>query len=107
MIAVWLAAATLGLVLAVIAAGGALRLGIAPWPAIAIIVMAAAAFVLSGRRRSYLVGGLLAAAGLVSVGYGLAVTEFLAAVVFPGPVLGMIGGIPVLGLGVAKAMAPP
>jgi hypothetical protein len=106
-VAVALAAATLVLVLAVIAAGGALRLGIAPWPGIAVIAMAAAAFVLSGKRRSYLVAGLLTATGLVSVGYGLVATEFLATVAFPGPILGAIAGLPTLGLGVAKAIAPP
>ena len=43
-LAVSLAAATLVLFLAVIAAGGALRAGLAPWPGIAVVVMATAAF---------------------------------------------------------------
>lgn len=50
MLAVGLAAATLGLFLAVIAMGGALRAGLAPWPGIAVVVMATAAFVLSGKQ---------------------------------------------------------
>jgi hypothetical protein len=47
--AVALAAATLATFLATIAMGGALRAGLAPWPGIAAVVMATAAFVLSGK----------------------------------------------------------
>lgn len=102
-LAVSLAAATLALFLAVIAAGGALRAGLAPWPGIAAIVMAAAAaFVLSGKQGSFLVAGLLAASGAVGLVYGLVATKFLAAATFPGPVFGVIVGLPILALGVAK-----
>jgi hypothetical protein len=103
-LAVGLAAATLALFLAVIAAGGALRAGLAPWPGIGIVVMAAAAFVLSGKQGSFLVAGLLAASGVVGLAYGLIRTEFLAAVAFPGPVFGVIIGLPLLALGVAKGV---
>jgi hypothetical protein len=102
--AVGLAAATLALLLAVIAAGGALRAGLAPWPGIGAVVMAVAAFVLSGKQGSFLVAGLLAASGVVGLAYGLIRTEFLAAVTFPGPVFGIIIGLPVLALGVAKGV---
>jgi hypothetical protein len=102
--AVGLAAATLALLLAVIAAGGALRAGLAPWPGVGAVVMAAAAFVLSGKQGSFLVAGLLAASGVVGLAYGLITTEFLAAVTFPGPVFGIIIGLPVLALGVAKGV---
>jgi hypothetical protein len=108
-LAVSLAAATLALFLAVIAVGGALRAGLAPWPGVAVVVMAAAAFVLSGRQGwgSFLVAGLLAASGAVGLVYGLVATEFHAAVEFPpkGPIFGVILGLPVLGLGVAKGVA--
>ena len=104
-LAVSLAAATLALFLAVIAVGGALRAGLAPWPGIAVVVMATAAFVLSREQGSFLVAGLLAASGVVGVVYGLVTTEFLAAATFPGPVFGVILGLPLLVLGVAKGVA--
>jgi hypothetical protein len=100
-VAVGLAAATLALLLAVIAAGGALWAGLAPWPGIGAVVMAVAAFVLSGKQGSFLVAGLLAASGVVALAYGLIRTELLAAVTFPGPVFGIIIGLPILALGVA------
>ncbi len=103
-LAVSLAAATLALFLAVIAVGGALRAGLAPWPGIAVVVMATAAFVLSREQGSFLVAGLLAASGVVGVVYGLVTTEFLTAATFPGPVFGVIVGLPILGLGVAKGI---
>src|ERR671918_212799 len=103
-LAVGLAAATFGLLLAVIAMGGALRAGLAPWPGMAVVVMATAAVVLSGKQGSFLVAGLLAASGAVSLVYGLVATEFLAAAAFPGPVFGVIVGLPILGFGVALAM---
>lgn len=106
-LAVSLAAATLALFLAVIAVGGALRAGLAPWPGVAVVVMATAAYVLSGRQGwgSFLVAGLLAASGAVGLVYGLVATEFLTAASFPGPVFGVILGLPLLGLGVAKGVA--
>lgn len=103
-LAVLLAAATLALFLAVIAVGGAQRAGLAPWPGIAVLVMATAAFVLSREQGSFLVAGLLAASGVVGVVYGLVMTEFLATATFPGPVFGMIVGLPILALGVAKGI---
>jgi hypothetical protein len=100
-LAVSLSATTLALFLAVIAVGGALQAGLAPWPGIAVVVMATAAFALSWKRGSLLVAGLLAASGMVGLVYGVVATEFLAAVAFPGPVFGIIIGLPLLGLGVA------
>ena len=72
--AIALAAATLALFLAVIAVGGALRAGLAPWPGIAVVLMAPAALALSWERGSFLVAGLLAASGLVGLVYGLVAT---------------------------------
>jgi hypothetical protein len=102
-LAVGLAAATLVLFLAVIAIGGALRAGLVPWPGIGAIVMAAGAFAVSWKQKSFLVAGLLAAGGLVGLVYGLAATDF-ASVTFRGPVFGVIIGLPILGLGVAKGI---
>jgi hypothetical protein len=103
-LAVPLAAATLAVVLVTIAMGGALRAGLAPWPGIGMVGMAAAAYVLSRGEGSLPVAGLLAASGLVSLVYGLLETEFLAAATFPGPVFGVILGLLVLGLGVATGL---
>jgi hypothetical protein len=83
--------------------GGASRAGLAPWPGMAVVVIATAAFVLSREQGSFLVAGLLAASGVVGVVYGLMATEFFAAATFPGPLFGVIIALPLLGLGVAKA----
>ena len=103
-LSVGLATATFALFLAVIAVGGALQAGLAPWPGIAVVVMAPAALALSWGRGSFLVAGLLAASGLVGLMYGLVATKFLTAATFPGPVFGVIIGLPILGLGVALAV---
>jgi hypothetical protein len=65
MLAVGLAAATLVVFVVVIAMGGALRAGLAPWPGIGVAVLAIAAFALSRERRSLVVAGLLGASGVV------------------------------------------
>ena len=103
-LAVALATAALAVFLATIAVGGALRAGLAPWPGIVVVALATAAVALSWEQRSFLVAGLLAASGAVGLVYGLVATEFLAATTFPGPVFGVIIGLPVLGLGVAKGV---
>jgi hypothetical protein len=103
-LATGLAAATLVLFLAVIAMGGALRAGLAPWPGIGAMVMAVAAFAVSWKQRSFVVAGLLAVSGLVGLVYGLIATEFLASVADRGPIFGVIIGVPILGLGVAKGI---
>jgi hypothetical protein len=104
MLAVGLAAATLVVFVVVIAMGGALRAGLAPWPGIAVAVLAIAAFAVSGERRSLVVAGLLGASGVVGVVYGLLRTDFLVASSFPGPIFGIIFGLPILGLAVAEAV---
>jgi hypothetical protein len=103
-LAVGLAVATLALLLTVTAIGGALRAGLPPWPGIGAILLATAAFVVSWNQRSFLVAGLLSASGVVGLTYGLIVTEFFAVIVFPGPVFGVIIGLPILGLGMAKGI---
>jgi hypothetical protein len=104
MLAVGLATATLVVFVVVIAMGGALQAGLAPWPGIGIAVLAVAAFALPRERRSLVVAGLLAASGIVGVVYGLIRTEYLTAISFPGPIFGIILGVPILGLAVAEAV---
>jgi hypothetical protein len=104
MLAAGLATATLVVFVVVIAMGGALRAGLAPWPGIAVAVLATAAFAVSRERRSFAVAGLLAASGVVGVVYGLLRTDFLMATSFPGPIFGIILGLPILGLAVAEAV---
>ena len=104
MLAVGLAAATLVVFVVVLAMGGALQAGLAPWPGFAVAVLAVAAFAVSRKRRSLVVAGLLAASGIVGVIYGSIRTEFLTAVSFPGPIFGIILGLPILGLAVAEAV---
>lgn len=103
-LAVGLAAATLVVFVVVIAMGGALRAGLAPWPGIGVAVLATAAFAVSRERRSFVVAGLLAASGIVGVVYALIRTDFLMASSFPGPIFGIILGLPILGLAVAEAV---
>jgi hypothetical protein len=104
MLAVGLAAATLIVFVVVIAMGGALRAGLAPWPGVAVAALATAAFGLSRKRRSFVVAGLLAASGVVGVVYALIRTDFLMAASFPGPIFGIILGLPILGLAAAEAI---
>jgi hypothetical protein len=104
MLSVGLAAATLVVFVVVIAMGGALRAGLAPWPGIGVAVLAVAAFAVSRGHRSFVVAGLLAASGVVGVVYALIRTEFLMASSFPGPIFGIILGLPILGLAVAEAV---
>ena len=104
MLAVGLAAATLVVFVVVIVMSGALRAGLAPWPGIGVAVLAIAAFAVSLERRSLVVARLLAASGIVGVLYGLLRTDFLLASSFPGPIFGIILGLPILGLAVAEAV---
>ena len=103
-LAVGLAAATLVVFLAVTISGGALRAGLAPWPGIGAIVLATAAFVVSWKQRSLLLAGLLAASGLTGIIGGVINTRYFAVIMFPGPILGAIIGVVILGLGVAKGI---
>ena len=103
-IGVGLAAATLVMFLAVTISGGALRAGLAPWPGIGAIVLATAAFVVSWKQRSLLLAGLLAASGLTGIIAGVTNTGYFAVIMFPGPILGAIIEVVILGLGVAKGI---
>lgn len=48
--------------------------------------------------------GLLVASGMVGLVYGLIVTEFFSLIVFPGPIIGGIIGVGIIGLGAAKGL---
>ena len=101
---VGLAAATIVGFLTVAISGGALRAGLAPWPGIGVMVLATLAFVVSWKHRSFLVAGLLAVSGVTGIIAGVINTQYFAVIVFPGPILGVIIGLGILGLGVAKGM---
>src|SRR5215218_3281768 len=64
------------------------------------IALAAAAFVVSWKQRSFLVAGLLTASGIILMILPLANMNF----VVPGPIIGVIVGLVILGLGVAKSI---
>lgn len=64
------------------------------------IALAAAAFVVSWKQRSFLVAGLLAASGIILMILPLANMNF----VIPGPIIGVIVGLVILGLGMAKGI---
>jgi hypothetical protein len=106
-LAVGLAAATLALCFINAVGNVALVTKVGPTPvfSLAAIVLASAAFVVSWKMRSYLVAGLLTASGIIfmvpalnAMGYSFAV------IVFPGPILGIIFGLVIFGLGVAKGV---
>jgi hypothetical protein len=103
-LAIGLSAATLVVFVAVIGMGGALQAGLAPWPGIAVAVLAISAFIASREHRSYVVAALLAVSGIVGVAYALIRTEFLTGASFPGPVFGILIGMPILGLAAAEAV---
>jgi hypothetical protein len=64
------------------------------------ISLATAAFVISWKQRSYLIAGLLAASGIMLMILPLANLNF----VIPGPIIGVVVGLGILGLGVAKGI---
>ena len=74
-------------------------------PGLIALALSGAAFVVSWKQRSYLVAGLLIAAGII---YAIHLASFLGdhtTIAFPGPVVGLIFGHVILGLGVAKGIA--
>jgi hypothetical protein len=103
-LAVGLAGATLALVLTNTVSGVMLRTGLVPELGIGAIPLAEAALVVSWNQRSFLVAGLLAASGIIGMIPGLVATGYLAVIVFPGPVYGVIYGLGIFGLGVAKGI---
>jgi hypothetical protein len=100
-LAVGLATATLAFVLANVL-GGPAYLG--DVDDISAIASAAAAFVISWKQRSFLVAGLLVVSGIIFMLPALIATEYLSVTVLPGPILGVISGLGIFGLGVAKGI---
>jgi hypothetical protein len=101
-LAVGLAAAAFALVLANTVGGVVLRTGLVPVFGIGAVPLAIAALIMSWNQRSILVAGLLVATGIVGMIPGLIATGYLAVIMFPGPIYGVIYGLGVLGLGLAK-----
>lgn len=69
-----------------------------------VLGLATAAFVISRKQRSFLVAGLLAVTGVLLMIPSLIATGYLAIIVLPGPILGVIIGLGIFGLGVAKGI---
>jgi polyferredoxin len=106
-LSVGLAAATLALILTNVLGGPALlrSAGLAAVLAISAIAVAAGAFIVSWKQRSFLVAGLLAASGIILMIPAIIATGYFTVIVFPGPILGVIFGLVILGLGVAKSIS--
>lgn len=64
------------------------------------VALAVASFVLSWKQRSFVVAGLLAASGVVLMILPLANMNFM----IPGPVIGVIAGLMILGFGIVKVI---
>jgi hypothetical protein len=105
-ISVGLAAATLALVLTNVLGGPALlqSAGLAAAIVISAIALAVAALVVSWKQRSFVVAGLLAASGIILMIPAIIATGYFAVIVFPGPILGVIFGLVIFGLGMAKGI---
>lgn len=105
-LAVGLAAATIALVLTLVVGGPAVMqgAGVAMAFVISAIALAVAAFIVSRNQRSFLVARLLAASGAILMIPGLIATGYLSVIVFPGPILGVIFGLIIFGLGVVSSI---
>jgi hypothetical protein len=71
---------------------------------ISAIGLSVAAFVVSLGQRSFVVAGLLAAAGIMYMIRGLIALGDSSVIVLPGPINGVIFGVMILGLGMAKGI---
>ena len=104
-IGVGLAAASLALVLPNLA-GGIAVLGLAAGTVLNItsIGLAAAAFGVSWKQRFYTIAGLLIAAGIIYMIPGWVALGDFSVIIVPGPILGVLFGLVILGLGIAKSI---
>lgn len=68
------------------------------------VALSAAAFAVSWNQKSFLIAGLLIASGTAFMLPALIATGFLAVIVIPGPILGVIIGLGILGLGITKGV---
>lgn len=106
-LALGLAAATLAVVVINAIGNVALVFKVGPTPvlSIAAMVLAAGAFIVSWKQKSLIVSGLLVASGIIFMVPALnAMGYSLEAIVFPGPILGVIFGLVIFGLGVTKVI---
>jgi hypothetical protein len=71
---------------------------------IGVLGLATAAYIVSRKQRSFLVAGLLAVSGVLLMIPSLIATGYLEIIVLPGPILGVIIGLGIFGLGVAKGI---
>lgn len=71
---------------------------------ISAIALSVAAFVLSLKKRSYVVAGLLAAGGIIYMIAAVTALGDFSVIVVPGPILGVLFGLLIFGLGVAKGV---
>lgn len=79
-----------------------LKAGPTPVLSIAAMVLAAATFVIAWNQRSLFVAGLLTVSGIVFMLPALGAMGYsFAFIVFPGPILGVIFGLVIFGLGLA------
>lgn len=104
-IALVLAGATLALGMANAFANTQLLItGVAPTVGISTIFLAVAAFVVSLKGRSHLVGGMLVAGGIAFMMPAVIALGDFSVIVFPGPILGVLFGLLIIGLGAAKTI---
>jgi len=105
-LAMALAIATLALVLINSVGNVALITKVGPTPvlSLAAMAMAAATFAVSWKLRSYLVSGLMALSGIIFMMPALNAMGYSLEFVFPGPILGVIFGLVIFGLGVAMGI---
>jgi hypothetical protein len=75
-----------------------------PFVPMAVLGLATASYIVSRNQKSFLVAGLIAASGLLLTIPSLIATGNLAIIVLPGPILGVIMGLGILGLGVTKGI---
>ena len=69
-----------------------------------VLGLATASYVISNGQRSFAVAGLLPISGILLMIPSLIATGNLTIIVVPGPILGVIIGLGVLGLGVANGI---
>ena len=104
---VGLAAATLGVCIVNAIGNIAIILKAGPTPVLSLAAMAlaGASFAVTLYQRSLVVAGLLAASGVVFTIPALSAMGYsFATIVFPGPILGVIFGLVILGLGMAMVV---
>jgi hypothetical protein len=68
------------------------------------IAFSTTVFFISLRQRSLLVSALLISSGIVITIHGVIETRNLVVIYFPGPILGVMFGLCVLALGIAKSI---